>query len=67
MSNAASIAIGNRIGAGEEERAYLWQEVPDPGAGLCGSNEGLLILSSNFFVSFYNVSMRFTCMRSGYL
>jgi putative MATE family efflux protein len=57
MSNAASIMIGNRIGAGEEDRAYLYgKRYLTLGPVFAVVMGGLLILSSNFFVSFYNVS-----------
>ncbi|HHT64688.1 MAG: MATE family efflux transporter [Caldicoprobacterales bacterium] len=56
MSNAAGVMIGNRIGAGEEEHAYIYaKRLLALGPALAVLMGCLLALSSGFFAGFYNV------------
>lgn len=57
MGNASGIMIGNQIGAGEEKQAYLYaKRLLTLGPGFAVVMGGLLILSSQMFLGFYQVS-----------
>ena len=57
MGNASGIMIGNQIGAGEEKQAFLYaKRLLTLGPGFAVVMGGLLILSSQMFLGFYQVS-----------
>jgi len=57
MANAAAIMIGNRIGAGDEDKAFVYSERLLTLGPLAGVAMGvILMLTGNFFVSFYSVT-----------
>ena len=57
MSNASGIIIGNRIGGGDEDKAYLYaKRLLTLGPVFAVFMGSLLMLRSDFFVSFYKVT-----------
>jgi putative MATE family efflux protein len=57
MSNASGIIIGNRIGGGDEDKAYLYaKRLLTLGPVFAVFMGSLLMLTSDFFVSFYKVT-----------
>ncbi len=55
--NAAAIMIGNRIGAGEEDKAYVYaKRLLVIGPVMAVGIGAITILSSDFFLGFYNVT-----------
>ena len=57
ISNAAAVMIGNRIGAGEEDKAYDYaKKLLTLGSLLAVVMGAILILSSGFILTFFNIS-----------